>query len=270
MESFKKLVAPISLILLIVVAGLAFFDLRPGYVGPPSILDPNFQLWVGVPSAKSLMVWNVTSVSGSGDNVSLRETVIDGKSAAELSILQSGVDGNAAYAYLTQTIDGTRLTGLLSGDVGAWVLAEPCACNGSSTSQSVIFGVELDDGIHTLTYIFSDSSVETTVILAHRFVYLPIQPGAWTYQHFNVTREYQRAHWSLPDQLTFSVVFQVGAHATGWHHAYLNSFQVTSSELVAGNTNLLVATEVACISAMLGSVPSVGSRFSSAAAKVLP
>ncbi len=258
MRSYRKLVAPISVALLIVIAVLAFLNLRPSYVGPPPILDPNLELWVGDQGAKRLMLWDLESTEGPGDNVSLQATEVNGKSATGFLILQSGSSGNAVYAYLTQMIDGARLAGLLKGDVGVWILVEPCECIQGSTSQSVIFGVELNDGLHTLTFIFSDTTVATTMILAHRYVYLPVQPGTWTYQHVNVTREYELAHWSLPDHLTFSMVFSVGAHATGWHRAYVNSFQVTRPPLISG----------AFPSAMLQSCSPSRSRFSNFVVKV--
>jgi hypothetical protein len=235
MRSYKSLVAPISVILLIAVAGLAFLDLRPSYVGPPPILDPSFELWVGDQGSRRLMLWDLEYVSGLGDNVSLQETVFAGKRAMELLIMQAGNDGKPVYAYLKQTIDGERLAGLLTDDVGVWVLTEPCVCDGTTPARSVTFGVEVNDGVHTLTFIFSDIAAETRTILAHRFVYLPTQPRTWTYQHINVTEQYTLAQWSLPEHVTFSLVFEVGGFATGWHSAYVNSFQWTKPQLGTGS-----------------------------------
>ena len=233
-RSYKKLVAPMTVTLLLIIAGLAFLDLQPSFVGPPPILDPNFQLWVGNAGARRLMLWNMEYVEGPADNVSLREAVVDGRNATELLVKQSGIDDAPVYVYLQQTIDGARLTGLLEDDIGIWVLAEPCACNGTSTERSLIFGVELNDGTHTLTFIFSDQAIETRTVLAHRFVYLTTQSGAWTYQHINVTRQYALAQWSLPNQLTFSIVFEAGALATGLHSAYLNSIHVAKPQVSSG------------------------------------
>lgn len=236
MRSYRKLIAPISVTLLILIAALAFFNLRPSFVGPPPILDPDFELWVGDPGARRLMLWDLEYVKGPGDNVSVQETVVGGKRATELLVMKSGGDGQPVYAYLkqNQTIDGARLTGLLNDDIGVWVLAEPCACDGTSTARSVIFGVEVNDDLHTLAFIFSDRAIETRTILAHRFVYLPTQPGTWTYQHINVTEQYTLAKWSLPQHLTFSLFFEVGGYATGLHSAYVNSFKWTKPQLDAG------------------------------------
>ena len=38
------------------------------------------------------MVWDLEYVKGPGDNVALQQAVIDGKSAAELLVMQSGID----------------------------------------------------------------------------------------------------------------------------------------------------------------------------------
>ena len=242
MRSYKRLIAPISVALLLIIAGLAFLDLQPSFVGPPPILDPNFQLWVGGGGARRLMLWDMEYVKGPADNVSLREVVVDGKSATELLVSQSGVDDAPVYVYLKQTIDGARLTGLLEDDVGVWVLMEPCACNGTLEARSLIFGVELNDGVHTLTFIFSDRAIESRTLLAHRFVYLATQPGVWAYEHFNVTREYELAQWSLPTQVTFSLVFEAGALATGVHSAYVNSIHVTGPQVSSGQSESSDAT----------------------------
>jgi hypothetical protein len=234
LRSYKKIIAPLSVTLLIIIAGLAFLDLQPGFVGPPPILDPNFQLWVGNPGDRRLMLWELEYASGPMDNVSLHETAVDGKRATQLLITQSGIDGKPAYLYLKQTVDGPRLSGLLADDVGVWVRAEPCSCNSTWTSRSMIFGVEVNDGVHTITFIFSDHEIETRTLLAHRFVYLTTQPETWAYVHINITRQYTLAQWNLPDHLTFSLFFEAGTSATGLHSAYVNSFQVTKPKTQSG------------------------------------
>jgi hypothetical protein len=234
MRSYKKLIAPVSVVLLVLVAGLAFLNLRPAYVGPPAILDPSFQLWIGDSGSRRPMVWDFEYVKGPGDSVTLQEAVVNGKKAVEIRIVQDGSDSQPVYAYLIQTMDGARLADLLSYDVGVWVLTEQCACNGTITPRSIVFGIEVNDGLHTLSFIFSEFAAQTT-IFAHRFVYLATQPGAWTYQRINVTEQYRLAQWSLPERLTFSLVFEVGGLAGGPHRAYVNSFQATRPHLSTGS-----------------------------------
>jgi hypothetical protein len=175
-------------------------------------------------------------VKGLGDQVSLQETEVAGKRAIEFLVLQDGSNSEPVYAYLkqNQTMDGARLTELLTDDIGIWVLTESCHCDETVTTRSVIFGVEVNDGLHTLTFIFSDGAIGATTILAHRFVYLPTQPGTWAYQHINVTEQYGLAQWGLPERLTFSLIFEVGGFATGSHSAYVNSFHHTKPQLGTG------------------------------------
>jgi len=189
------------------------------------------------------MLWDMEYVKGPADNVSVQQATMGGKSATQMLIGRSGSDNAPVYVYLKQTIDGARLAGLLEDDVGIWVLAEPCTCNASFTARSLIFGVEINDGIHTLTFIFSDQAIEARTLLAHRFVYLTTQPGAWTYEHINVTKQYALAQWSLPDQLAFSLVFQAGALATGLHSAYVNSIKVAKPQMNPGQFEPSDATQ---------------------------
>jgi len=233
----RKLTAPLSVILLVIIAGLAFVTLQSGPIGPASephpILDPNFDLWVEVAGTRRLMVWELEYIKGPGDSVSLQQMSVDGRRTLEFLVFGGEKDGKGMNVYLRQTIDGTRLAILLKSGLDISIIVEPCGCGGALTVHSVAFGVEVNDGNHLITFVFSDETAEPQTFFANRIVFFPTAPGKWAKQHIDLAKEYNLAQWKLPERITFSLVFGVGANVTGWHRAYVEGFSVPMLRLGA-------------------------------------
>jgi hypothetical protein len=224
------LIAPLSVALLILVAGLAFnLHLQTRTEYPPPILDPEFQLWVSDPSVGSRpMVWDLDYVKGAGDQVKLQKATLFDRNALEMQLFQNGTDNKWVYVHLTQKIDGARLTALFDMEVSVWAFAEPsCACELVSNSQPVIFGIETNDETHVLTFIFSNTTYQPQQSPTHRTIILPTAPGEWTLHTINLAREYDNAQWKRPDNLSFMIIFEAPSSAEGWQTAYLHDFSWT-------------------------------------------
>lgn len=252
MKLGKKLTAPLSAVFLIVIAGLAFTNLQAKSESPPLILDPQFELWVSDPKlgGERPLVWGLEYARGAGDQVALQAVVLADKRALEISIFQDGVDDEWAYVYLSQMIDGARLMALLDEELGVWIFSgSSCACQETSPPQSTVFGLETNDGMHTLTFIFSSETVEPQEFLTQRTVFLQTPQGQWVYQTINFTKQYAEAHWNLPDRLSFSIVLGAPGHATGAHVGYVNGFSwapkrtVSSAQEENSKTNALASTD---------------------------
>jgi hypothetical protein len=220
----RKYFAPVSILILVLAGVFAFVNQQHAYSGPPPILDPDFKLWRNDSRGQRLMVWNSESVKGVNDLAVMNVSSIMGRDAVALGIFQSGAGSRWVYESLSQTLDGSRLLSLLNMSIGIWILREPCRCDANPFNKtSVVLSVEVNDGVHTISFVFSDQLQGTQTLLGHRIVFMPTPSGVWTYQKFNIAREYAGSHWSAPDQLTFSIVFGVGGSAVGWHYAYLNT-----------------------------------------------
>lgn len=248
MKVGKKLTAPLSAVFLIIVAGLAFTHLQPRTEQPPVIFDPQFDLWVSDSDLGGTrpLVWELEYVKGIGDRVRLHQTVLADRKALEIQILQDGADDRWAYVYLRQTIDGARLRALFADELGMWTFSQrTCGCGGSSPPQSTVFGLEINDGLHTLTFIFSPEAAEPQQFLSHRTVFLHTSPGTWVYQRIDVEKEYDDAHWNHPDRLLFSIVLGAPGLAAGTHVGYVSEFSwtrkttVTSAEQESPRPRLL-------------------------------
>jgi len=222
-KQVRRYFALVSVVVLLLAAAFAFLSLQGTYAGPPAILDPNFNLWVTGSNGPQLMVWNTELVKGMSDQISINKTILEGRHALELKVFQSGVQSRWAYASLSQDIDGGRLTQLLNESIGFWILKEPCSCDADLFNKtSVILSIETNDGIHTISFVFSDGLQGVRTLPDHRIVFLPTPSGSWFFEKLNVAKEYRTMRWTPPTSLTFSIVLGVAGDAIGWHSAYLS------------------------------------------------
>jgi hypothetical protein len=225
----RRATAPVSVALLIIVAALTFASLQTSSVPSPPILDPNFELWVESSAGSHPLAWQFEHVEAADDSASLKQTQVGGMKATELAIFRGGETG-WTYAYLSQVIDGARLTALFTQEIEVSVMREACICSSSALSAGTLFGVEVNDGTHILTYVFSEYHAETQVFLAHRIVSLQTPSSEWVQQRLDFAEQYDDAQWKTPDRVTLSIVFGVGLDATGWQRAYVHGFTVARSE----------------------------------------
>lgn len=225
----RKYFAASSVIILVLAASIAFLNLQGSYAGPPPILDPEFKLWATGPAGRDLMVWGFQSVKGSSDRVVMNETFKQGNHAVGLGIFQSGLGSGWVYESITQTLDGGRLFALFNATLDISLLKEPCICDSDPFNKTAVrLSVDASDGIHTLSFVFSDQRQGTLTLPNYRIVLLPTPSGQWSSQNLNFEKQYELAHWPVPDRLTLSVTFGVAPDALGWHYAYLN--QITKSD----------------------------------------
>jgi len=228
----KRYFAPISVAILIIAAAFAFLNLQGTYTGPPAILDPNFNLWITGPSGPQLMVWNLEAVKGPSDIVGISKTSLQGKHALELRVFQSGIQSRWTYAGISQTLDGSRLTELMNASIGFWVLKEQCHCDADLfNGTSVILAVETNDGVHSISFVFSDELQGVRSLPDQRIVFLATPSSVWYFEKLNIAKEYRMMRWSTPDELTFSIVLGVAGGAVGWHSAYLSAIALSPDGL---------------------------------------
>lgn len=233
----RRYVAPISIALLIIVAGATFATLRTNTTNPPPILDPNFSLWVQNSGQSRPLIWRFQNVTSPNDLVMLNQTTINGKNATQLQILKSNHTG-WTYAYLSQSIDGPRLTALFTIDVAIWVMKD------TQVPQAALFGVEVNDGVHVLTFIFSDQAAEPQQFLAHRTVFIQTPGNTWVNQPLDFAGQYKAAKWERPDYLTLSVVFGVGPSALGPQSVYIHGFSVSQPKSLGYSFGFFACREV--------------------------
>jgi len=234
----RKLTAPLSVIFLIAIAGLALTHLQAGSEPPPAILDPTFDLWGTDPDSgqRRPLVWEVEYVQGKKDQILLDQASMHGKKALVISVFQDGSDEKWTYVKLTQTLEGARLKPLFNDEVGIWIYLESiCApCLIQSGRQPAFFAIETNDGMHTIDFTFSNQTAETQQFLSHRTVFLDTPRGEWVFHRITVADEYRTAGWNAPDRISLSIVLGAPGSASGWNLAYVHGFTVASSSTALG------------------------------------
>jgi hypothetical protein len=229
LKHVRKLTAPLSAVFLILVAGFAFTHLQATTEYPPPILDPEFNLWVSNPELGGMkpMVWELEYQKSAGDQILLQNNMTAGKTALEIRIFQDGADDNLTYVRLGQTIDGARARALFDEEISIWVLLQTsCQCKKLASGQTVAFGIETNDGTHTLDYLFTGNTAETNISPTHRTISLQTQTGQWINQTIDLTEQYESANWKPPDRILLSIVFGVPGFASGWHSEYVHGFSI--------------------------------------------
>jgi hypothetical protein len=180
------------------------------------------------------MVWNIETTNLAKTQYTTTQASVQGRDALRLALLQNGVGSHVAYIRLSETLDGARLTTLMNSTLSLWVFKEPCNCDSNPFGKSsVLVAVETNDGIHTLSFIFTDLRQGTLTLLSHRIVFMPTTSNRWVLEVMNIGREYANANWAQPGTLTFSLILSVGGGNVGWHVTYLAniSTQLSSSQL---------------------------------------
>ena len=245
-KRLRRYFAPISVIILVLAGGFAFLNLQGTYSGPPPILDPDFKLWTGTGNASQLIVWNLETTNLANMQYTTTSSDFHGRDALRLTLFQSGIGTHVAYLRLSETMDGARLAALMNSTVGLWVFKEPCNCDSSPFGKgSALFAVETNDGIHTLSFVFTDQRQGTVTLLSHRIVFIPTPSNQWTLEFVNIGREYWNANWGAPGVLTFSLIFSVGGGNLGWHTMYLADITTQRSANQLGLAAQKVAFQLA-------------------------
>ena len=216
--------------LLVLAAGFAFLNLQGTYSGTPAILDPDFKLWTGAGNTSQLVVWNLEATNLENTQYTTTHADFQGREALRMALLQRGIGSDVAYVRLSETLDGPRLTTLMNSSVSLWVFKESCNCDSTPFGKgAVVVAVETNDGVHTLSFVFTDQRQGTVTLLSHRIVFVPTASNQWVLEVVNIGREYENANWGVPGSLTFSIIFGVGGGNVGWHITYLANIRTQRS-----------------------------------------
>jgi hypothetical protein len=221
----KRAITPVSIALLLTVAAVAPFTIlrNAAPITIPPILDPNFQLWLGNASERHLVVWRTENVTAGGDSLSIAESTWDQVTALKFNLLKKNMTA-PTYEYVSQEIDGSRLTALFTYNISAWIMKQSCTCNLTTPMGSEMFGLEVNDGRHVLTFMFSQAPAETKISWSRRVIFVQSATDRWVRVPLEIAKQYSDAHWDRPDKVVFGVFFGSDQEASGSLQAYVHNF----------------------------------------------
>lgn len=224
MSHIKKLTAPASIAFLLIVAVLAPLIIPPGNsVSVPPILDPSFGLWMDSSGRRQLVVWHAEYTIAPDDFIAINQTTAGEMSALVFNLHRENANGST-YLLLSQSVEGPRLGALFSLNISTWVFRKSCECNPTSImNHGEVFGIEINDGTHVLTFVFSDSGNPSQVLWDRRTVFINTPANQWVNIPLDISREYDSAKWKMPDRVTFGVVFGAGSGISGFRQEFLHN-----------------------------------------------
>jgi hypothetical protein len=80
---------------------------------------------------------------------------------------------------------------------------------GGANPQNV-FGIETHDGIKIIWFIFSDKNEGVYDLPNHHIIVIKSPLYEWSYHKINVSNEYKKLGWPIPEKLDFMAI--VGGH----------------------------------------------------------
>jgi len=246
LSNIKRFTAPISIVILIIVAAVAPFTiLKSNPVISPPILDPNFELRMAGSGTMSLILWRSEYMIAKGDALSLNQVTFDHMTALKFELSKQNKSA-ASYVSVTQIITGPRLASLFTLNLSVWILRESCNCDSSSIVRNEVFGVTFNDGTHTLTYQLSAIPMETEVKWDAKVVHLQTLNDQWVKVPLNIGKEFETAQWKRPERVTLGVIFGAGSAFSGFRTAYLHNFTWSERSNVQGRdySNLSASSEL--------------------------
>ena len=233
MRSLQRYFGPVSIAILLLITALAFVNFQGTSSPPPAILDPDFTLWTQTGNFTQPLVWSLGSNVGREHLMLERVTLLD-RNAVRISIYQNGAGSNDSYVTLAETLDGERLAHLMNSTVGIWVFKDPCECDSNQLGNaSELQAVQVNDGIRTISFVFTDKLQGSATFLGHRLVLIPTPSNQWSYEEVNIGREYAAANWLPPNSLTFTLLFEVRRASVGWHSVYFSQITAQANSQAA-------------------------------------
>jgi len=245
MKFFRRYFGPVSIAILLLITTYSYLNLQGTSPPQPAILDPDFTLWTQTGNLTQPLVWSLES-NAAHDRIMADRVTLLKKDALRLSIYQNETQSGDSFISVSETLDGARLTRLMNSIIGLWVFKNVCNCDSNPFGNaSELQAVQINDGIRTISFVFTDNLQGTASFLEHRVILIPTPSDQWSYEEVNIGREYAAASWPQPTTITFSLLFEINRAPVGWHSVYFSHITTqavpqlaTTSAVEIGSMNL--------------------------------
>ena len=221
----------ITLILFLLIIGISFFQNIGKAQDFPLILNPKFKYFTKEPQTgmQRPFLWEATYTLGPNDSGFLRRDVVSDNECLGLHLYQDGANDTYAWAtiHVKQAIRGPDVSRLFRSDIGFWIYPTfSFVYDINSKEPSNVFGLEVNDGIHMIWFIFSDSSEQTYQLRNHRIVHTHAPLNQWSYIKLDIAEEYAKAGWEEPSDLSFILICGATKMSPGNYVGYFREINV--------------------------------------------
>jgi hypothetical protein len=186
----------------------------------PAIANPQFRWWtldVGA-GTKVPFSWKVTKT-----NIDPLTTAIQGLDPNQ----NSGIGLHINYTIPSSNLERVTISQKVALNATRLNISvfDPL----QSTGKAVL-GVTITDGAHELSYIFSNSTLNTTLSGSgyNSTLLVPTSSSAWTTVSIDANSAWEAQGWALPSQVTFTIFLQ--ANSAGFYQANIRNVEHTASK----------------------------------------
>ena len=231
MRKVKSTVFLASVSLCILAISLAFVAFYGQVYQPSPLLNTNLKFWT-LDRTKNLTrpyLWEVDIIKGSSDNVTIYPFNVENRPSIALRADRSNRNNTSVWTtvHVRQDLRGQALDAILRSKISLWVFPTfPYWYNAESKNPENTFGIEINDGINLLWYVFADDPSQVFQLPHHRIVLTQTPLNAWSLKEIDIAEQYQEAGWKMPESISFILILgTTGAHSGNWV-GYFSSLSV--------------------------------------------
>lgn len=185
----------------------------------PIILNSKFKYWTTdhSTSVDRPVEWEVAPLAHWGAKAYSSHEVIDNENVLGMTVYRDGIYSDWATMHVKQTIKFSNKT------IGLSVY--PTFSYEGGNDPHIVFGVEINDELHTIWYVFSDKNEGTyKVSNYHRVIVTKTPLNQWSYREINFYQQYQEFGWETPRYVKFICI--VGSKNPGTYYGYIKNIVV--------------------------------------------
>jgi len=204
-------VSIVSVAMCFLVISAAFASYYGQVFQPSPLLNPNMKFWTIDPSTNSTepYLWQIDVIKNPADNVSISRTEIANRSGVALSVYRSDENDSSVWTtvHLRQDLHGQALDAAFNSTISLWVFPTfTYRYDLRYKNPENVFGIEINDGLNLIWYVFADDQNQVFQIPHHRIVVTETPLDMWSYRSVNISGEYAEAGWKRPESLSFIMI----------------------------------------------------------------
>ena len=201
----------ISVALCFLVISAAFASYYGQVFQPSPLLNSNMKFWTFDPATNSTepYLWQIDVIKNPADNVSVYRTVVANRSGVALWVYRSNENGSSVFTtvHLRQDLHGQALDTAFNSTISLWVFPTfSYWYDLRYKNPENVFGIEINDGVNLVWYVFADDQSQVFQFPHHRIVVIQTPLHVWSYRTINIAHEYAEAGWKKPESLSFILI----------------------------------------------------------------
>ena len=228
----KAIIALAVIDLSIIATSYAFVAYYGQVFRTPPLLNTSMQYWTIDPTKNitTPYLWTIDLIQGPTDNTSVFQAVVAGRTALGLRVIRSNANNSLIWTtvHVRQDVHGQALDTIFHSNINVDVFPTfQYLFNQQTKNPENVFGVEINDGVNLIWYIFADEPSQIVQLPHHRILLTQTPLNVWSTRTMNISSQYAAAGWEKPTSISFTFII-----GTTWLHlgnwvGYFSNLSVT-------------------------------------------